>query len=672
MIAKTASSILKLRNRHFFFLDLLALCLIPMLALALRTDGMAPFRQYWAALVLFTAMAVIVRLAVFARYELYQRYWRFASIDELEQIILAVVVSTAVIFVVFVAVRIPLLGICDRLPAACGLPRSVPLIDAILVLVVVGGIRFSARLSNAWLRRQQPRQATRRVLIMGAGEAGAMMVNEMQANPHLGLEPVGFADDDLYKHDVQIRGLKVLGGRYDIPELARKHKVQQVIIAMPTAPGNVIREVRAICEKAGLPTKTIPGMYELLNGTVSVNQLRDVKIEDLLRRDPVRTDIAAVHELIRGQRVLVTGGGGSIGSELCRQVLRCQPAELIIVGHGENSIFEIYHELRRTVARPDADSPATELVPLICDIRSRERLQTIFARYRPAIVFHAAAHKHVPLMEANPSEAVMNNIVGTRNVVETALATDVEHFVMISTDKAVKPTSIMEASKRAAELLVQQAAAQSGRPYVAVRFGNVLGSRGSVVLTFQKQIAAGGPVTVTHPDMRRFFMTIPEAVQLVLQASVLGHGGEVFVLDMGEPVKIVDLARDLIELSGLRVGDDIDIVFSGVRPGEKLYEELFVDGERYGRTQHEKVFLATNGSSGPRAGLEEILPLLEAAALRDDRQAIRSNLKRLIPAYSPSQADGVVANGTNCERRDAQETVRGAGIDLKAVRPSAV
>ena len=669
MVTRIAAVVLKFRNRHFLIADIVALCLIPLLALALRTDGLAPFQQYWSALIVYTAVALMVRLAVFSKYGLYQRYWRFASIGELKQVVVAVLASTGVIVVLFAGVRFAPLGICEQAPAACGLPRSIPLIDALLVLIVIGGIRFSARLSNVWLRRQQSSALGRRVLVMGAGEAGAMMVNEMQTNPHLGLEPVGFIDDDLHKHDVQIRGLKVLGGRDDIPELARTYKVEQVIIAMPTASGAAIRDVRAICEREGLPTKTIPGMYELLGDTVSVNQLRDVNIEDLLRREPVRTEIAAVQELIRGRRVLVTGGGGSIGGELCRQVLRFQPAELAIVGHGENSVFEIYHELRRVVTQNNPTGSTPVLIPLIADIQSRARLGTIFEQYRPEIVFHAAAHKHVPLMEANPGEAVMNNIVGTRNVVEAALATDVQHFVMISTDKAVNPTSIMGASKRAAELVVQRAAAESGRAYVAVRFGNVLGSRGSVVLTFQKQIKAGGPVTVTDPDMRRFFMTIPEAVQLVLQASVLGQGGEVFVLDMGEPVKIVDLARDLIELSGLRVGEDIDIVFSGARPGEKLYEELFVAGEHYGRTRHEKIFLATSGGSAPRSGLAEVLPLLEAAALRSDGRAIQANLRRLIPEYSPLPAAGSATAGATGAVQDPQKPDRCA-VDLKAVNAS--
>jgi FlaA1/EpsC-like NDP-sugar epimerase len=328
--------------------------------------------------------------------------------------------------------------------------------------------------------------------------------------------------------------------------------------------------------------------------------------------------------MIYNQKVLVTGAGGSIGSELCRQLLSFRPAALILVGHGENSIFTIYHELL-----PFAGS--TELIPLIADVRFPQRLQVIFETYRPDMVYHAAAHKHVPLMEHNPCEAITNNVIGTRNVLQAAQAVQVKRFVMISTDKAVNPTSIMGASKRTAEFLVHQAAAQSGRAYVAVRFGNVLGSRGSVVLTFKQQIAQGGPVTVTHPDITRFFMTIPEAVQLVLQASVIGQGGEVFVLDMGEPIKIVDLAKDLIELSGLKVGQDIEIQFTGLRPGEKLYEELFIPGENYHRTQHEKIFIAENASHFVPENINEKIQTLWQIAEIGDRPALIHQLQQLIP-----------------------------------------
>lgn len=638
--------LLRLRNRHFLLLDALILCVTPTLSLMLRVEGAQALETYALPLLLYTAFALVIRLAIFRSLGLYSRYWRYASVDEMIQIVTAVLISTMVIVGVFFGVRIPALGICSALEPACTLPRSIPFIDAMLVLLAVGAIRFSVRAAALHTQRGRSGRTLQRVLIVGAGEAGTMIAREMNANPQVGLDPIGFVDDDLHKHGTRIRSLPVLGDRNALPYLVEQHKIDQVIIAMPTAPGKAIREVLAICERAGIPAKTMPGMYELLGGQVSVSQLRNIEIEDLLRRDPVATDSVAVQDLLQGRCVLITGGGGSIGGELCRQILRFQPSKLVIVGHGENSVFEIQQELRRTYSPVAAGNPKRqwqrpqpEIACVIGDIRFAERLRSIFEQHRPQIVFHAAAHKHLPLMEENPSEAITNNVLGTRNVLDASLACDVERFVLISTDKAVNPTSIMGASKRVAELLVHQAAERSRRPYAAVRFGNVLGSRGSVVLTFKQQIAAGGPVTVTDPQMTRFFMTIPEAVQLVLQAAVLGQGGEAFVLDMGEPVRIVDLARDLISLSGLQEGRDIDIVFSGLRPGEKLFEELFVAGEDYQRTAHQKIFIASNASRLAHDGLDRSIEALITAAMNDDEAAIRCGLQSLIPEFRPPNGD---------------------------------
>jgi FlaA1/EpsC-like NDP-sugar epimerase len=503
--------------------------------------------------------------------------------------------------------------------------------------------------------------------VFGAGSAGQGTVKELQANPQLGLTPVCFMDDDGAKKGLRIHSLPVLGGRENFAEVVRQYGIQQVIIAMPTAPGMVIREVLELAETAGVPAKTVPGIYEILDGSVNVDSIRNVEIEDLLRRDPVHTDIGAVRELVRGKRVLITGGGGSIGSELCRQVLRCGPAELVLVGHGENSVFETHNELKILQKRHgvhhlngSGESTPTKIEAVIADVRFPDRIRKVIGDHRPQIIFHAAAHKHVPLMELNPSEAVSNNIIGTRNLLDAALALDVERFVMISTDKAVNPTSIMGASKRAAELLVLRAARESGKPFVAVRFGNVLGSRGSVVLTFKKQIAAGGPVTVSDPQMRRYFMTIPEAVQLVLQAAVLGKGGEVFTLDMGEPVMIVDLARDLIELSGFEVGRDIEIIYTGIRPGEKLYEELFIAGENYKRTHHEKILIAQNASSSQFVPREfpELISRLQMAAAKDDAAAIRQALKALIPEYTPEGEVAAAAAATSSGKAERPAHVK--------------
>ncbi|MCX7668862.1 MAG: polysaccharide biosynthesis protein, partial [Anaerolineae bacterium] len=475
---------------------------------------------------LLVALSWVVVPLVFWRTGIYARYWRYASVEEMLLLIGAVTLG------VLSAGGLGLAAV-QFMPQRWPLPRSIPLIFLSLALAVTAGPRFLFRLSARPLfigrfRKLADGRAIQPVLIMGAGDAGAMIVRELQQNPHLGLEPVGFLDDDPTKHGAVIHGVSVLGDRHQIVERAAQYHVKQVIIAMPTAPGKTIREIIALCEQAGVQARIVPGLYELLGGTVSVSQLRPVQIEDLLRRDPVQTDTAAVGELLRGKRVLVTGGGGSIGSELCRQILRYDPAQLIILGHGENSVFEIVEELRvleakswkreagsrkrETGGQPSVSSfqlPASRITPVIAGTRFPQRIRRIFEEYRPQIVFHAAAHKHVPLMESNPCEAITNNVMGTRTVLDAALATGVEHFVMISTDKAVNPTNIMGASKRIAELLVYQAAQISGKPYVAVRFGNVLGSRGSVIHTFRRQIAAGGPVTVTHPEMRRYFMTIP-------------------------------------------------------------------------------------------------------------------------------------------------------------------
>ena len=399
-------------------------------------------------------------------------------------------------------------------------------------------------------------QQGERVLIIGAGSAGVSLVQEMQtARRHLGFCPVAFIDDDRSKLNARIRGIYVVGDRHAIPDVLEPLRVDKVIIAMPSVSGEVIREIVDICKSAGIQACTLPGIHEILNGKVTLNSIRDVRIEDLLRREPVQTEIEKVAEFLNGKRVLITGAGGSIGSELCRQICSCHPKEIMLVGHGENSVFNIQQELNQFVQvlnESRSTGYAIKIHAFIADIRFKDRLRNAFDKFQPDAIFHAAAHKHVPLMEMNSPEAITNNVIGTKNLVDEALRCNVKHFVMISTDKAVNPTNIMGASKRVAEMVVLQAAKQSGKSYLVVRFGNVLGSRGSVVPTFKKQIAAGGPITVTHPDICRYFMTIPEAVQLVLQAAVLGRGGEVLMLNMGEPVKIVDLASELIRLSGYR------------------------------------------------------------------------------------------------------------------------
>jgi len=627
---------LSLRNRHFFLLDLVLLPAAAVLAFALRLNTV-DLQQYRLHILLFAALAVPVKLLTFHLLGLYRRYWRYASTDELVFISVAVGVSSAITAAL-------LLGLALPLTHTAGFPRSIPFIDWLLTLLAVGGPRFAVRLVGQGRQREHRRRqrgAEKRVLVVGAGDAGAMIVKEMLRNPQLGLSPVGFVDDDPVKHGARIHGMPVLGGRERIPELVRacESGVDEVIIAMPTAPGDVIRDVLNICSLADVPTRTIPGLYDIISGQVSVSQIRQVDIADLLRREPVQIDAAAVQEFVRGRRVLVTGGGGSIGSELCRQVARAGPAQLVLLGHGEHSIFQIHTEL--------ASWATCELAPVIADVRDRRRLEQVFAVYRPELVFHAAAHKHVPLMELNLCDAVSNNVLGTRNLVQVAESSGVSSLILISTDKAVNPTSIMGTTKRIAELLIYQAAQRSQAHFAAVRFGNVLGSRGSVVNIFKRQIAQGGPVTVTHPEMRRYFMTIPEAVQLVLQAATLGHGGEVFVLDMGEQVRILDLATDLIRLSGLQPrvwGWDeehaagsgngvIGVRFTGARPGEKMSEELFLEGEKRGRTRHGKIFVALNGQPTWPLDLDMQVARLIELAHAGDEVRVRGLLAEIVPEY---------------------------------------
>jgi FlaA1/EpsC-like NDP-sugar epimerase len=445
------------------------------------------------------------------------------------------------------------------------------------------------------------------------------------------MQPVGFVDDDPKKIGTVIHGLRVLGPIDAIPRMVKEFNVGEVIIAIPSASGKVIRNIVTHCQAAQVASRTIPGLYEILSGSVKVAELRKVEIEDLLRREPVRIEMDEVAQMLTGKRVLVTGAGGSIGSELCRQMLRFKPAELTLLGHGENSLFD--QEINLLKVRQRVGATETEIRVVISDVRDQQRINQVFQRYQPEILFHTAAHKHVPLMEENPEEAVTNNVWGTWVVVNEALRVGVERFAFISTDKAVNPVNIMGMTKRVGELIVHQVAKESGRPYVVVRFGNVLGSRGSVVSVFQEQIAEGGPVTITHPEATRFFMTIPEAVQLVLQAATMGKGGEVFVLDMGEPVKIVDLVRDMIELSGYEVGVDMDIVYTGLRPGDKLSEELFTHSEQAGHTSHEKIWVAEGGKwLAEDSFIERVTELIELSKAGDQTQ-IRQKLSDLITRF---------------------------------------
>ncbi len=647
-------TIRSVRIRYLLLFDLLLIGVSVLLATTIRLESGTSAWDYlrqggWVLLVI----APLVRLPLYMYFRLYNRLWRYAGIAELTGILRAGLIAPPLIALINFGL-LPVL----RLPNSPS--RSVWLLEAILSLIMLAGLRISLRLVQE--HRQRPRGPLEPgvpTLIVGAGDAGAMILREIQRRSNTGIHVVGFIDDDPFKYEQRLLGVPVLGSRARLVELARFYNVRQVIIAMPTAPGKIIREVVQRCEAVGIQPRIMPNMQYIVDGSLSLSQLRAVEIDDLLRRDPIHTDIESVRKLLHGERVLVTGGGGSIGRELCRQILLCQPAKLIILGHGENSIFEIEQELQRLLRKTGG---STRIISCIADIRMPARVQQVFAQYRPTIVFHAAAHKHVPLMEAHPAEAVSNNILGTRNVLDAATRMDVARFVMISTDKAVNPTNVMGASKRGAELLVLDAARTTGKPYVAVRFGNVLGSRGSVVLTFKEQIAQGGPVTITHPDVRRYFMTIPEAVQLVLQAAVLGRGGEIFMLDMGEPVRIVDLAHDLIRLSGLEVGRDIDVVHTGLRPGEKLFEELFIEGETYHTTLHPKIRIVVGAGAFVPPTLHPLVEALRQAAQQDDAQAIRSLLETLVPEYQPQPQ----ATAPNTVLSDVPDDARSAMPDRAA------
>jgi FlaA1/EpsC-like NDP-sugar epimerase len=608
------------RNRFILIGDVVVVAIAAFGAFALRFDLLFPtYRpEFWP----FLAAVILIKPAVLYAFGMYQRYWRYASLPDILALLLAVSSASAAVAIVVV--------VAFEGHYIVWFSRSVVMIDWLLTLLMTGGIRMAVRIigeSRAAARGGQPRLGARRVLIAGAGEAGAMVVREMRRNPQLGMVPVGFIDDDPVKRGKRIHGVPVLGSIDKLSEVVASYRIDEVVVAMPTAPGTIVRNIANSARAAGVTSKTIPGVFEIIDGQVSMNRLRNIDIGDLLRRAQVVGESAAF-EYLRGRSVLVTGAGGSIGFELCRQVAKSAPSHMILVGHGENSIFEAELQLRESF-------PGVRIATVIADIRDPERLRRVFNRYKPSVVFHAAAHKHVPLMELNPEEAVTNNVVGTRNVVDAAMALGIERLVMISSDKAVAPSSIMGATKRVAEAVVRDGAIRSGRAFAVVRFGNVLASRGSVVTLFKRQIEAGGPVTVTHADMKRFFMTIPEAVHLVLQAGSLASGGELFVLDMGEPVKIVDLAEDVIRLSGFST-DQIPIVITGTRPGEKL-EELLVDkGETTESTKHPEVLRVVETGGRPPAETMRGVQALYDAASRGDREAIEMALVDLVPTFTPA------------------------------------
>ena len=578
----------------------------------LRFDG--NWQQYFDIEYLFVITIISAVILYFSN--LYNKMWKYASISELRSLIRASIIinSIFVVYIFLFQVR---------------MPRSILIINGILDVFLLGGLRFSLRLLKDYLKINKNNGAKKNVLIVGAGDAAEMVVREMHKHPELNKEVIALVDDDPKKHGLEIHGVEVKGDRHDIPDLINRYNVKEIIIAIPSAKGSEIKEIFELSKEDEVEVNIVPGVFEILKGDINLNQIREVKVEDLLRRDPVELNTDNISSYIEGKTVLVTGGAGSIGSELCRQVARFNPEKLIIFDINENNTYFLELELKE-------EHKDLEIVPIIGSIRDKMKLEQTFTCHKPDVVFHAAAHKHVPLMEHNPEEAIKNNVLGTRNVAQVSAEFEIDRFVLVSTDKAVNPTNVMGASKRGAEMIVQRMSRKSNTKFMAVRFGNVLGSRGSVIPIFKRQIKEGGPVTVTHKDVTRYFMTIPEAAQLVIQAGSLGDGGEVFVLDMGDPVKIMELAEDLIELSGLEVGKDIEIEVVGLRPGEKLYEELLNEDEDNLATEHERIFI-TNLNSCDWKKLSSSIKRLENLIDKGISSKIVDELVDMVGTYEPNR-----------------------------------
>jgi len=619
------SVLLKYRQFLKFTADVLLWSVMPFLAYWLRIENNVFDYQSDIVLIVFFTIPVKILFVYFLNQT--KRSWQFSSTKEI------FILSSSITLYSTIYLIVAMIGI-----EGLFIPLSVPLIEGLLSVLVLGALRITVRvISNEDFFKKKGEVKQKRILIAGAGNAGAMIAREMIRNPRSGYLPVAFLDDAIINWGQNIMGIPVVGRTSQMSEIARKYSVDELIIAIPSVAGDVIKRLVELARSSNLQYRIIPGLYDLIKGKVEIDQIRKVDVEDLLRRAPVSLNTNKIKIYLKDRVVMVTGAGGSIGSEIVRQVAKFSPKLIILLGRGENSVYNIQRNMRK-------DFPEIEVKVKICDVRDYNTLAQIFETTQPDVIFHAAAHKHVPLMEENPSQAIFNNVGGTRNLVNLSLDFKVKHFVNISTDKAVNPTSVMGASKRISEYVVQQGAklSKEGQKFVSVRFGNVLGSRGSVIPIFKEQIRMGGPVTVTHPEMVRYFMTIPEASQLVLQAGALDRNGAVFVLDMGEPMKIVDMARELIKLSGLEPDKDIKIQFSGIRDGEKLFEELLTAEEGTSMTQFEKIMVANN--SGLPENLHEKLDNLFIVAKSGNGRMIREKIKELVPSYHKNDEEINITN----------------------------
>ncbi len=623
------------KNKNFWMimiLDLLLLSFSYFLSFFIRFEGHIPAAEF-ATFQRTVWLIVPFKLGCFLFFRLYKGMWRYTSIPDLLNLVKATFVSSTGIILAILF-----------LSQFRGYARSVFVIDAALTLLFIGGIRLLIRIflttgnsSNgkfSLFPLDSGKSEFKRLLIIGAGDAGEKMFRELRDNPRLNYHIVGFVDDSLKKLGMRIHGVPILGEVDDLASLVKKYEINEILIAISSATEKEMRRVVDRCEATGVKFKTIPGIGELIDGRVSVKAIRDVAYEDLMGRNPVRMETGKIGSYIKNKSILVTGAGGSIGSELCRQIARFHPSSLILLDCTENNLYQIEMEFSATF-------PRLKYIPVLGNILNEGLLAKTFQEYHPQVVFHAAAYKHVPMMELNPCEAVFTNIKGTQILLGVAQNNGVERFVFVSTDKAVRPTNVMGASKRVAELLIHEYSSRSHTRFMSVRFGNVIGSSGSVIPLFRKQIENGGPVTVTHPEVTRFFMTIPEAAQLILQAGAMGEGGEIFILDMGTPIKIVDLAKDLIRLSGFEADRDIEIKFIGLRPGEKLYEELITEGEGIVSTPHEKI-LVLRGNSTQCDQLRIKIGELVQLASEQNAPGIKEKLKEIVPEYQLFPGNGKI------------------------------